>query len=320
MNPLSGTFGAGVALRNALYRRGLLKARRLRRPVISIGNISVGGSGKTPFVIALGKLLRQRGIEFDVLSRGYGRRSPEIAVVEASGSPERFGDEPLLMARKLNVPVIVGADRYRAGLLAEEKFAARLHLLDDGFQHRRLRRDFDLVLLPEKDLSDRLLPAGRLREPLSSLCRADAIVLFEPIDIPRLDRRIPSGLQAQIFQASRTVTLERTSGRAIAFCAIARPQQFFDSLTGLGQTIAGRLAFSDHHRYTPQDISRLLELKRSAGADGFITTEKDLVNLGGLAAQLQPLQGAKLEIALQAPEQALAFILETIEQRCGCGV
>jgi tetraacyldisaccharide 4'-kinase len=320
MNPLSTLFGAGVAIRNALYERGVLKARRLARPVVSIGNISVGGSGKTPFVIALGELLRQRGIEFDVLSRGYRRNSIEITVVDPLGSPRQFGDEPLLIARKLNVPVIVGADRYRAGLLAEKKFASRLHLLDDGFQHRQLHRDFDLVLLPQEDLSDSLLPAGRLREPLSSLRRADAVALFEPIDVPELYRHIPPDLQARVLKARRTVTLDWRIGRAVAFCALARPQQFFQGIKALGQEIAGQLAFRDHHRYRQADIDSLLRLREKTRADSLVTTEKDLVNLGPLAAQLQPLRTARLKIELEAPEQALASILERIEERCGCRV
>src|SRR5882672_11125231 len=114
MNPISSIFGAGVAIRNALYDRRFFQVRKLTRPVVSIGNISVGGSGKTPLVIALGELLKQHGIAFDVLSRGYGRSSAEIAVVDPGGSPAQFGDEPLLIARKLGVPVIVGADRYQA--------------------------------------------------------------------------------------------------------------------------------------------------------------------------------------------------------------
>src|SRR5258708_39940567 len=118
MNPLSAAFGAGVALRNYCYDRGIFKSKKLTRPVVSVGNISVGGSGKTPFVIALGQLLQERGIEFDVLSRGYGRSSGEAAVVHPEGRPEQFGDEPLLIARRLHVPVIVGASRYLAGLLA----------------------------------------------------------------------------------------------------------------------------------------------------------------------------------------------------------
>ncbi len=158
MNPLSAMFGAGVAVRNRLYDRKFFAIRKLSRPVVSVGNISVGGSGKTPFVIALGGLLKESGILFDVLSRGYGRSSREVLVVDPDGEPERFGDEPLLIARKLQVPVIVGTDRYEAGRLAEEKFPSKLHLLDDGFQHRKLHRDFDIVLLQAEDLSAPLLP------------------------------------------------------------------------------------------------------------------------------------------------------------------
>jgi tetraacyldisaccharide 4'-kinase len=318
MNPLSILFGAGVALRNALYNRKVFKVRRLARPVISIGNISVGGSGKTPFVIALGELLKQRGISFDVLSRGYGRDSTQTAVVDPLGLPQQFGDEPLLIARKLNAPVIVSADRYQAGLLAEKKFSSQLHLLDDGFQHRRLHRDFDIVLLPESDLDDKLLPAGRLREPPASLRRADAAVLFHSINSPHLYTRMPSPLQAQIFKAGRVITLDWTAGKAVAFCALARPQQFFAGLKARGQEIAGQLAFRDHHRYRQADIDRLLQLKRSTGADSFITTEKDLINLGPLAAQLQPLRTAQLQLKLENPDQALVLVLETIEHRSGC--
>lgn len=306
MNPLSMLFGAGIAIRNTLYNRGALKVHKLARPVVSIGNISVGGTGKTPFVIALGELLKQRGIAFDVLSRGYGRSSKEIAVVDPQGSPQQFGDEPLLIARKLGVPVIVGADRFQAGLLAEEKFSSRLHLLDDGFQHRRLHRDFDIVLLPQKDLTGTLLPTGRLREPPSSLDRADAVVLFDP--------NAPD-LKAQVLKAKRAVTLDKTGGKAFVFCGIARSEQFFAAVEARGMEIAGKRAFEDHIRYQRADIDELLHAKQRCGADFFLTTEKDLVNLGTLAAQLQPLRTAQLQIEMENPDQVLALILEKIEQR-----
>ena len=177
MNPFTGLYGAATALRNRLYDRGTLSSRRLERPVVSVGNLSVGGSGKTPFVIALGELLKARGIRFDVLSRGYGRKTHGVRIVEDYGSAADFGDEPLLIARRLGVPVIVGGSRYAAGRVAEQKFETQLHILDDGFQHRSLARDFDIVLMTERDFDDKLLPFGRLREPLSSLQRADAIVL-----------------------------------------------------------------------------------------------------------------------------------------------
>jgi tetraacyldisaccharide 4'-kinase len=176
VNPLSALYGAGVAVRNSLYDRGVLRSRRLSRPVISVGSISAGGAGKTPFVILLGELLKARGIAFDVLSRGYGRDSEGALAVDPNGSFRQFGDEPLLIARRLECPVIVGESRYESGSLAERSFKSQFHILDDGFQHRSLARNFDIVLLTTEDVSDRLLPFGRLREPLGSLARADVVV------------------------------------------------------------------------------------------------------------------------------------------------
>jgi tetraacyldisaccharide 4'-kinase len=309
MNPLSAIFGAGVATRNALYDRGVFPVKKLARPVVSIGNISVGGSGKTPFVIALGQLLAERGITFDVLSRGYGRASTGIAVVDPSGSPAQFGDEPLLIARKLQAPVIVGTDRYQAGLLAERKFSSKLHLLDDGFQHRRLHRDFDIVLLPKEDQAGSLLPTGRLREPISALKRTDAIVLF--------DSQAQAIEAKRIWHAARKIELPVAARKTIAFSGIARPQQFLAGLQSSRLEIAGALTFRDHHRYQQRDIDRLLQFKKQTGVDGFITTEKDLINLGPLASQLPPLLTAGLRIEIESAEQVVIEMIKTIEQRSG---
>ena len=200
-NPLSSMYGGAIAARNAAYDRGWLRSRGLQGPVISVGNVSAGGSGKTPFVILLGELLQARGIRFDVLSRGYGRTTRGLLLVDPGGLPRDFGDEPLLMARRLQVPVVVGEDRYEAGRFAESRFGAQVHLLDDGFQHRGLARDFDLVLVTPEDARDRLLPAGRLREPLKSLRRADAVVLA-------------SGASAEAFPlAGKNVWRGRRGGR-----------------------------------------------------------------------------------------------------------
>jgi len=314
MNPLSAIFGAGVAVRNALYDRGILKARRLAGPVISVGNISVGGSGKTPFVIALGRLLKERGIEFDVLSRGYGRRESGVALVDPNGSPAQFGDEPVLIARKLQVPVIVGASRYEAGLLAERQFAHRLHLLDDGFQHRGLHRDFDIVMLPASDTEDTLLPGGRLREPLSALRRADALVVMGQVAVSK-NAAAPKNV---VWRARRQMMVAGIEGKAIAFCGIARPEQFFSGLTDLGVEIAEKVSFPDHHRYTENDIGRLLELKARAGAKSLLTSEKDMINLGSLAASLEPLQAAQVALSLEDPNFALSTLFATLERRSGC--
>ena len=170
-NLLAGIYGGVVGARSRLYDRGWLRAGRLQGAVISVGNLSAGGSGKTPFVILLGELLKERGIRFDVLSRGYGRKTRGVLLVDPGGLPRDFGDEPLLIARRSQVPVVVGEDRYEAGRFAETRFGEQIHLLDDGFQHRGLGRDFDIVLVTPEDARDRLLPAGRLREPLQSLRR-----------------------------------------------------------------------------------------------------------------------------------------------------
>lgn len=314
MNPLSAIFGAGVAIRNGLYDRGVLKVRKLTRPVVSVGNISVGGSGKTPFVIALGELLKERGIAFDVLSRGYGRSTQDVGIVDSLGRPALFGDEPVLLSQHLQAPVIVvvGGSRHTAGLMAEGSApSSQLHLLDDGFQHRQLHRDYDIVMLPAADLQDALLPVGRLREPLSSLRRADAVVVYaeeNPV-VPRVK---------EVWRVKRSLSIEQALNRPLAFCGIARPQQFFAQLRGLGLQVTDTVAFPDHHRYTESDAHRLQKIKSSTGADGFITTEKDEVNLGNLRGRLNPLAIAKLRLTLEDPERALSTMLNTLEQRCGC--
>ncbi len=214
MNPLTGVYGAATALRNTLFDRGVLSSRRLQQPVVSVGNLSVGGSGKTPFVIALGELLKARGIRFDVLSRGYRRKTRGVLVVETDGNAADFGDEPLLIARRLGVPVIVGESRYEAGRLAEQKFQTQLHILDDGFQHRSLARDFDIVLMTERDFDDRLLPSGRLREPLSSLRRADAIVLPRDFSVPEVVTTSFARQGKLIWRMQREIVRTRCARRA----------------------------------------------------------------------------------------------------------
>jgi tetraacyldisaccharide 4'-kinase len=305
-------FRAGVRLRNSLYDREYIKAKRLSAPVVSIGNLSVGGSGKTPFLILLGKLLQGRGIAFDVLSRGYGRSSQGVFTVDPNGAPEHFGDEPLLIARQLGVPVIVGEDRLAAGRHAEREHGPRLHLLDDAFQHRQLVRDFDIVLIGHGDLHDRMLPAGRLREPVSALRRADAIVVTGCSgcdDIPLHEGQ-------QLWRLTRGLLLPSSlPARPVAFCGIARPQNFFAQLQEAGVEPIAHAAFRDHHRYTTKDIADLQALAKQAEADGFVTTEKDEVNLGGLTRELQPLSVIPVHMQLEMAGDALDFLLATVRRR-----
>lgn len=310
MNPLSPLYGAAVRVRNELYDRGLIAVQRLEGPVVSIGNLVVGGSGKTPFLILLGELLKQRGIAFDVLSRGYRRQTQGVAIVDPSGSARDFGDEPLLIARKLGVQVVVGEDRHQAGELAEATFGPQLHLLDDGFQHRQLARDFNIVLVTATDAQDSLLPIGRLREPIASLERADAVVLTNETrtDGLRLENQL-------VWRVRRDVVPPATQDPCFVFCGIARPENFFAQLRAAEVVLAGTRSFRDHHRYTEQDVSDLLRLRQQACALAFVTTEKDALNLGAHLHTLQPIHIVPVRMQLENCDRAIDAMLATIAER-----
>jgi tetraacyldisaccharide 4'-kinase len=309
-NPLSAVYGAVVGARNAFYDRRWLRSRSLEGTVISVGNLSTGGSGKTPFVILLGELLKGRGIRFDVLSRGYGRATRGVLLVDPGGLPRDFGDEPLLMARRLQAPVVVGEDRYQAGRFAESRFGAQIHLLDDGFQHRGLARDFEIGLVTPDDARDRLLPAGRLREPLRSLARADAVVLTSgasPESFPLAGKTV--------WRVRRGIVAQDVPARPIVFCGIARPQNFLLQLRAAGIDPVAEAFFRDHHAYTEKDIRDLLQLRQRSEAGAFVTTEKDAVNLGGYLAALAPLVVVRVKMELADAANSVDTMLRVIEER-----
>jgi len=312
VNPLAGLYGGVAGLRNALFDRGVLSARRLKQSVVSVGNLSAGGSGKTPFVIALGELLKARGIRFDVLSRGYGRETRGVLTVKADGKAAEFGDEPLLIARRLGVPVVVGESRYAAGRVAEQKIDSQLHILDDGFQHRSLVRDFDIVLMAERDFGDTLLPWGRLREPLSSLARADAVVLPAALQVDHSALR-----QKPIWRIERKLAVAKAPATPIVFCGIARSEQFFQQVRAAGIVAAAEVEFRDHHAYDRSDVQRLIAMRSELRAGGFLTTEKDAVNLESapLREELKPLAIATLSVVLDHPADMVDTILTTIAER-----
>jgi tetraacyldisaccharide 4'-kinase len=310
LNPLSAIYGGIIGARNALYSRGLLRSRRLKGAVVSVGNLSAGGSGKTPFVLLLGELLKARGMKFDVLSRGYGRSSRGVLLVDPAGLPQQFGDEPLLIARRLQVPVIVGEDRYQAGLFAESRFGPQMHLLDDGFQHRALARDVDIVLVTPQDANDRLLPAGRMREPLQSLGRADAVVLASGATAESFPLE-----GKEVWRVRRGIVPKNVPARPVVFCGIARPQNFVLQLKAANIEPVAEAFYRDHHAYDEKDVRELLELKHRSEAGGFVTTEKDAVNLGGYLAALEPLSVIPVKMELADAANVVDTILRKIEER-----
>ena len=310
MNPLATIYGGVVGARNSLYDRGVLRTRRLIGPVVSIGNLSTGGSGKTPFVLMLGELLKARGIKFDVLSRGYGRATRGALPVDPAGTPHDFGDEPLLIAQRLQVPVFVGESRFEAGRMAEAKFGPQLHLLDDGFQHRALARDFDIVLLTSQDAEDRLLPAGRLREPSRNLRRADAVVLAGGA----ASEKFP--LEGKlVWRVRRAILPQHVPPRPVVFCGIARPQIFVQQLRAANIEPAAEAFYRDHHAYREKDIRELLALKQQSEAGGFLTTEKDAINLGSHLYALHPLSVVPVKMELQDAANAVDTMLRVIGER-----
>ena len=310
MNALSAIYGGLVGARNLLYDRNILRAGRLQGAVVSVGNLSAGGSGKTPFVMLLGELLKARGIKFDVLSRGYGRKSKGVHLVDPAGLPHEFGDEPLLIARKLQVPVIVGEDRCAAGRFAESKFGPQFHLLDDGFQHRALAREFDIVLVTPQDAGDRLLPEGRLRERLSSLQRADAVVLASGASAESFPIE-----EKMLWRVRRGIVPKNIPPRPVVFCGIARPQNFVLQLRAANIEPVAEAFYRDHHAYSEKDVRELLQLKQKSEAGGFVTTEKDAVNLRGYLSVLEPLAVVPVKMELSDAASAIDTMLHKIDER-----
>jgi tetraacyldisaccharide 4'-kinase len=316
--PLQPLYRIGLTAKNALYTRNLLPVRHLQQPVISVGSLSAGGAGKTPFVLALAKLFEHEGISVDVLSRGYSRRSSIVERVDAKGNAGRFGDEPLELAHH-GVEVFVGADRLAAGTLAERTHAGGLHLLDDGFQHRRLTRALDIVLLTLEDAGDHLLPAGNLREPLSSLRRASVIVVRRE-EADALSPVLARHQQTEVWQIERRLELPQAlPARPVVFCAIARPANFVALLRENGIQPAHMLGRPDHHVWNSRDMAHLVQTAERLGADGFLTTAKDAVKLApnhyAMLEPIGPLIVAELSVSLLDPAQAL----RTIRMAAGIG-
>ncbi|MFN6962901.1 MAG: tetraacyldisaccharide 4'-kinase [Pyrinomonadaceae bacterium] len=341
--PLSWIYGLAIRLRNLLYDRGLLAARSLGVTTISVGNITTGGTGKTPLVALVARILADSGERVCILTRGYGRRNENerILVSDGAGLPvsaDVGGDEPVELARRLGPKAIViaQADRAAAAEWAKAKFSPTVFVLDDGFQHRRVRRDLDIVCVDATDPFGRgsMLPAGRLREPVGSLRRAGAIVvtradLVDDTDAVAADVR-SRGRSAPIFNAGTRIAemvpvekfLNESSRKKpvhpdsiFAFCGLGNPEVFFESLRrgAADARLAGVKRFPDHHAYTQKDVDDLAGEAEWSGAEALVTTAKDAVKLDGLRLPASmPLLVAIAEIELDDPRGFKDVVLSAL--------
>jgi tetraacyldisaccharide 4'-kinase len=314
LGALTGGYRGLLGTRDWLYARGVLRSRAVDCPVVSIGNLTVGGTGKTPAVELVVRTLIELGHRPAVVSRGYGRQSSGTQVVADTASiridADEAGDEPFLLARRLpGVPVVVGANRHEAATLARQRFAATAVVLDDGFQHRTLRKDLEIVMTRARRPwgNGRLLPAGPLREPLTALERADLVVAVgdrtTEIDVAAVEDTIEryapgtpvltaAYTPVECVEAERMLPrpLHALSGtRVVAFAGIATPEAFKRTLQELDVDVAEMKKFPDHYWYSADDLRRLEHLADALGADALVTTEKDGVRLRRLPLPRRPL-------------------------------
>jgi tetraacyldisaccharide 4'-kinase len=344
IGPLGRLWAAGAQLRVQLYETGLLRQHRLRTSVISIGNISWGGTGKTPFTIWLAERLQARGLRVSILTRGYGRTSTERVKILSPGTPPESatadGDEVQLYLRHLKVPVGISASRYEAGKLLEQSFPVDVHLLDDGFQHLPLARDIDLVLVDassfRRSTNGRNIWSNLLREGPAALRRAHAIILTRcessgesTENLKAIMRRLNP--DAPCFAVTtRLLHFAAAEGAnsppaifpvndfvgqlSFAFCGLGNPDNFLGMLERAGTQIAGKKVFPDHHRYTTNDVAAITKSARDLGAERVITTEKDVVNLPADGARSLPLYWAVIEPTIEDEHCLLEWICEELRR------
>jgi tetraacyldisaccharide 4'-kinase len=335
--PLSLFYGAGARGRRLLYRRGWRQPKRLPAPVVSVGNLTVGGTGKTPLTAWLARALQEQGQRVAILSRGYGGRRKSLTCLSDGqrllARPPQTGDESFWLARTLpGVPVYTGPSRYEAGLAAWRAHRPDLFLLDDGFQHFQLSRDLDIVLLDAAAPfgNGLLLPAGPLREPVRTLDTAQVIILtrFDPqqhqSQLIEMRQRFPdkSILTAAVAPVGVAVHPGRESQGVeslqalplYAFAGMANPQVFFNTLTALGVELQGRRSFPDHWAYTAPELQEMVRMAREAGAAGLITTSKDWARLGELWQGELPLWVLAVEIRLQQPDVLKGYLAALLDR------
>lgn len=322
-------YGAVIKGRTFFYSTGILKSKTLPFPVISVGNITVGGTGKTPLVMELARVLKQKGIQVAILSRGYKRKNTSVTIVSKENllSSEEVGDEPLMMAKILKgIPILVGKDRFHNAQRALQRLDLRGFILDDGFQHLQLHRDLDIVLIDSQiGFGDRhLLPRGILREPLTHLRRAHLLLLTK-VESLEACQSIESEIrkihpQAPIFHShyemlgliSPSDEWEEIGAlkgkRVLVLSGIANPQPFISLVRKCEVEIVQEMIFPDHHSYTSRDID--LIRKSGEGVERIVTTEKDMVKLKPWNLRDLPLQALRIQIKIWEEEEFYKRVME----------
>jgi len=330
---LSAAYSAAAAWRRQWYARDPTRRRTLGRPVVSVGNLRVGGTGKTPMVAYIARLLLDCGERPAILTRGYARqRALDGVTIVSDGTAvladlDTAGDEPLMLARALpSVAVLVGADRHLSGVLAERQLGVTVHLLDDGFQHFELARDVDLLLASEDDLADRPLPAGRLREGIAAAAVADAALVTAGYDTAA--ERIGRALGVPtVFRVTRAIAPPRTltgaresvvvppNSRVFVMTGIARPDRFLADISAAGWEIAGAIHFRDHHPFDARDVARITDAARAAAAAIVLTTEKDAVRLTACDLGDLPIAAVPLVVGVEPAERFRSWLLVRLSAR-----
>jgi tetraacyldisaccharide 4'-kinase len=343
--PLGALYSVVIRARHALYKRGALRVHKISAPVISVGNITTGGTGKTPLVEWVARAVAKEGHRVCVLTRGYGRADTSQRVIVSDGESiladaREGGDEPLLLAETLRgvAAVISDANRVAAARWAEENLKSEVFILDDGFQHLRIARDLDIVAVDATNPwgGGQLLPRGRLREPPRELARADCIILTrseqaQDIDLLRKQAERLSGHRPVFLSSTRTrkvrpldelVTISTVSQPSqpsasiphpfAAFCAIGNPAAFFEHLRRDEHQLKFTHAFPDHHPYSQRDIDALVTEARQEGAQALLTTAKDAVKLGSLRFDL-PCYVLEIKLEFDDEEKLLAMIREAVK-------
>jgi tetraacyldisaccharide 4'-kinase len=322
---LDSLYGQLMRVRRRRIERRPERQRRLSRPVISVGNLSVGGTGKTPVVAAIAQWLVDAGERPAILSRGYGRADAADGVVVVSdgrsiqAGVDRAGDEPLMLARQVPcAAVCVSPDRYLAGMMAERQLDCTVHVLDDGFQHLELARNLDVLVTTVGEIPNgRVLPMGRLREPMDAASRAHVLVVTDATAGAASAEAWTLGI-SQSCGAARTLGEPVTIGdqgsgirdqgvRVLAVAGIANPQRFFDALKAAGYVVSDWMTFPDHHRYTPADVAAIDAKMKAAGADAIVTTDKDAVRLETLALPM-PAYRVPLTVTFDPPDVLFASV------------